>query len=92
VGRDAPQVLAQIVPAFNLRFPGLYGDAATTAALAEDLEIHDSAQQADAQGNYTIDHSGGIFVFDPHGRLRLFSGDRRNVAALAADVALLLND
>lgn len=64
----------------------------TTATLAKDFKVHYSAQQADAQDNYTVDHSGGIFVFDPHGRLRLFAGGQRNVAAMAADVALLLKD
>jgi protein SCO1/2 len=88
--RDTPQVLAQFVPAFHPRFLGLYADEGTTASLAKDFKIYYRAQPADAQGNYTVDHNGGIFVFDPRGRLRLFVGGQRSVAAVAADVALLL--
>lgn len=90
--RDTPQVLAKFVPAFNPRFLGLYTDAETTAALAKDFKVYYNAQKADPQGNYTVDHSGGIFVFDTHGRLRLFSGGQRNIPAMAADVARLLNE
>lgn len=90
--RDTPQVLAQFVPAFHPRFLGLYADEGTTAALAKDFKIYYSAQPADAQGNYTVDHNGGVFVFDPRGRLRLFMGGQRSVAAMAADVALLLKE
>jgi len=90
--RDTPQVLAQYVPAFHPRFLGLYTDEGTTAALAKDFKIFYSAQPADAQGNYTVDHSGGVFVFDPRGRLRLFVGGQRSVAAVATDVALLLKE
>lgn len=31
-------------------------------------------------------------LFDTHGRLRLFSGGQRNIPAMAADVARLLNE
>ena len=90
--RDTPQVLARFVPAFHPRFLGLYADEGTTATLAKDFKIYYSAQPADAQGNYTVDHNGGVFVFDPRGRLRLFVGGQRSVAAVAADVALLLKE
>ena len=90
--RDTPQVLTQFVPAFHPRFLGLYADEGTTAALAKDFKIYYSAQPADARGNYTIDHSGVVFIFDPRGRQRLIVGGQRNVAAMAADVALLLKE
>ena len=91
--RDTPQVLVQFVPAFHPRFLGLYADEGTTAALAKDFKIYyNSAQPANAQGNYTVDHSVGVFVFDPRGRLRLLVAGPRKVAAMAADVALLLKE
>ncbi len=90
--RDTPQVLAQFVPAFHPRFLGLYADEGTTAALAKDFKIYYSAQPGDAQGNYMVDHSVGVFVFDPRGRLRLLVAGPRKVAAMAADVALLLKE
>ena len=88
--RDTPDVLAQYVPAFDPSFLGLYGDAATTAALAKDFKTYFGAQKADEQGNYTVDHSGGIYVFDPSGRLRLMMRPGAGVDAMTADVAVLL--
>lgn len=88
--RDTPQVLAQYVPAFDPSFLGLYGDAATTAALAKEFKTYFGAQKADAQGDYTVDHSGGVYVFDPRGRLRLMLRPGAGVDAMAADVAILL--
>ncbi|WP_454728083.1 MULTISPECIES: SCO family protein [Cupriavidus] len=88
--RDTPRVLAQYVPAFDPSFLGLYGDENTTAALAREFKIFYGAQKADAQGNYTVDHSGGIYVFDPTGRLRLLMRPGTGVDSMAADVASLL--
>ena len=88
--RDTPQVLAQYVPAFDSSFLGLYGDEATTAALAKDFKTYFGAQKADEQGNYTVDHSGGIYVFDPTGRLRLMMRPGAGVDAMTADLAVLL--
>ncbi|MBS0317944.1 MAG: SCO family protein, partial [Proteobacteria bacterium] len=65
--RDTPQVLAQYVPAFDPGFLGLYGDKQATAAAAADFKVFFAAQKPDEGGNYTIDHSSGIFVFDPQG-------------------------
>lgn len=39
---------------------------------------------------HTIDHSGGIFVFDPQGRLRLFMRPSMGVDVMAADVMQIL--
>ena len=90
--RDTPQLLAQYVPAFDASFLGLYGDEATTAALAKDFKVFYSAQKADAKGQYTVDHSGGIYVFDTRERLRLMMRPGTGVDVMAADVALLLKE
>ncbi len=88
--RDTPQLLAQYVPAFDPSFLGLYGDEQATAALAKEFKIFYSVQKADAQGNYTVDHSDVIYVFDTRGRLRLMMRPGTATDAMAADVALLL--
>lgn len=88
--RDTPQVLAQYVPAFDPSFLGLYGDENATAALAREFKFFYSAQKADAQGNYTVDHGGSIYVYDPQGRLHLLMRPGTGIDAMAADVALLL--
>lgn len=90
--RDTPQVLAQYVPAFDPSFLGLYGDENATAALAREFRFFYSAQKADAQGNYTVDHGGGIYVFDPQGRLHLLMRPGTGIDAMADDIALLLKE
>lgn len=90
--RDTPQVLAQYVPAFDPGFLGLYGDEQATAAAAADFKVFFAPQKADERGNYTIDHSSGIFVFDPQGKLRLLMRPSMSVEAMAGDVGKLLKD
>ena len=72
--RDTPEVLARFVPVFHPLFLGLHADEETIDALAKDFKIFFGAQTADAKGNYTVDHGGGIFIFAPKARLRLFVG------------------
>lgn len=88
--RDTPQLLAQYVPAFDPSFLGLRGDENATAAAAAEFKVFFAPQKPDARGNYTIDHSGAIFVFDPQGRLRLLMRPGMGVDAMAADIAKLL--
>lgn len=90
--RDTRDVLAQYVPAFHPSFLGLYADERTTAALAKEFKFFYSAQPANARGNYTVDHGGSIYVFDPRGRLRLLMGAGRTVETMLADVRLLLKE
>lgn len=88
--RDTPAVLAQYVPAFDASFLGLYADEKTTAEVARDFKIYFSPQKPDPQGHYTVDHSGGVFVFDAQGRLRLMLRPGSTVDEMAADVRRLL--
>ncbi len=88
--RDTPQVLAQYVSAFDPSFIGLYGDPRATAVAASEFKIFFAAQQPDASGDYAVDHGGGIYVFDPSGRLRLLMRPGSTIDAMANDIALLL--
>lgn len=88
--RDTQKVLAQYVPAFDRRFLGLYGDAATTAKVAAQYKVFFAAQQPNASGNYTVDHSAGVFLIDRGGRPRLYVGGGRTVDGLVHDIKLLL--
>ena len=88
--RDTQKVLAQYVPAFDPRFLGLYGDAATTAKVAAEYKVFFEAQRPNASGNYTVDHTAGVFLIDRRGRPRLYVGGRRTVDGLVHDIKLLL--
>lgn len=88
--RDTPQLLAQYAPAFDPSFLGLWADEKATAAAAAEFKFFFDPQKPDARGNYTIDHTSAIYVFDPKGRLRLLMRPGMGVDAMAADVARLL--
>ena len=88
--RDTQALLAEYVPAFDKRFVGLFGDAATTAAVARDFKVF-YQKQGDTSGQaYTVDHSTGTYVFDPQGRLRLYVKHGEKPEAIVGDVRKLL--
>jgi protein SCO1/2 len=95
--RDTRDLLSKYVPAFHPSFVGLTGDEATIAKIAKDFKVYYKKVPGKTPGSYTVDHSAGTFVYDPHGRLRLFvrpAGQAEEPSAaierVAADVRLLL--
>ena len=88
--RDTPQILSQYVPAFDKRFLGLYGDEAATAKVAKEFKVFYQKVPGKTAGSYTMDHTAGSYVFDPQGRVRLYSRYGSGAPALAADIKLLL--
>src|SRR6266498_2853377 len=90
--RDTRAVLAKYVPAFHPTFVGLAADEATTAAMVKDFKVLAEPKKADDHGDYTVDHSSGIFVFDAQGRLRLFMGPKIWIDAMVHDLKLLLSE
>ncbi len=88
--RDTPELLAQYVPAFDPRFIGLYGDAAATARTAKEFKVIYQKQPGTTPTTYTMDHSAGLFLFDPQGRLRLYARHGEGAQALASDLRELL--
>ena len=89
--RDTPELLAKYVPSFNASFLGLYGDDEATAKIARDFKIIYRIQPGKTADSYTVDHSAGTLIFDPHGTLRLFVDyGRLTPEQIAADIKRLL--
>jgi len=88
--RDTPELLSRYVPAFHPSFIGLYGDAAQTEAVAKEFKVVFRKVPGATPETYTVDHSAGMFVFDPEGRLRLFVSHGQSADALARDLRELL--
>ena len=88
--RDTAQLLAQYVPSFDSRFAGLYGSPDVTAATAKEFKIFYQKQAGSNPGSYTIDHTAGMYAFDPKGRLRLFVRDDESSDKIASDLKVLL--
>lgn len=89
--RDTGPVLAQYIPAFDARFLGLYGDAASTQKTAKDFKVFYEKRAGSTPDSYTIDHTAASFAFDPAGRLRLYV-KHDQIATLVEDIRTLLRE
>lgn len=97
--RDTAERLAKYVSAFHPSFLGLRGTPEQTAQLAKDFKVYyqadepkpdDHAGHGNDDRQYMVQHSSGIFVFDPAGKLRLYiSATNRSVDDMIHDVKLL---
>ena len=88
--RDTPALLAEYVPAFDKRFLGLSGNAEATERVAKEFKVIYQKQPGATPTTYTMDHSAGVFVFDPQGRLRLYARNGQGPDAFAHDLRELL--
>lgn len=83
--RDTPAQLAKYVPYFDPDFIGLTAaDQPSIEGFAKKLGVGVIIQPA-ADGNYTVDHSGAIFVLDPGGRIAAILSGPYGVSALQSD-------
>ncbi|MFO1217018.1 MAG: SCO family protein [Burkholderiaceae bacterium] len=69
--RDSAEMLAQYVGAFHPSFVGLRGNDAQTASMVREFKLT-VVRFPTANGQYTVDHSVGSYVFDRGGHLRLY--------------------
>lgn len=88
--RDTVAVLRRYVSAFGPQFTGLRGDAASLAHLARRYRVAYSLEAPNADGDYTVDHSSAVFIFDARGHARLLAraGDRPK--EIAADLRRII--
>jgi protein SCO1/2 len=83
--RDTPAQLAKYVPYFDPDFIGLTAaDQPAIEAIAKKWGVGVIIRPT-ADGNYTVDHSGAIFVLDPDGRLSAILTGPFTVDALQDD-------
>ena len=88
--RDTPALLAEYVPTFDKRFLGLSGNAEATEKVAKEFKVIYQKQPGATPTTYTMDHSAGVFIFDPQGRLRLYARNGQGPEAFAHDLRELL--
>ena len=77
--RDTPAVLADYVSSFDPRIIGLTGPADEVAKAVADFRVTYRRVDKDG-GDYTMDHTAGVFLFHPDGRFASiidFHEDRR---------------
>ena len=88
--RDTAQVLQAYLANFGPDYVGLRGTPEQLAAVAKDFKIYYKKVEGKTPGSYTMDHSAASYVYDPQGRLRLYTRYGSGAQALADDLRLLL--
>jgi len=88
--RDTPEVLKAYMANFDPGFLALRPELDKLPQVAKDFKIFYKKVDGKTPGSYTLDHSAGSYVFDPQGRIRLYSRYGSGAPALAADIKLLL--
>lgn len=88
--RDTPGVLGEYVPAFNPSFLGLYGDAEATARVAKEFRVFYQKRPGPTPSTYTMDHSAGVYLFDPQGKLRVYVSYGQGPDVITHDIRELL--
>ncbi|MFZ9511824.1 MAG: SCO family protein [Burkholderiaceae bacterium] len=88
--RDTAEVLKAYVTNFAPDFLALRGDDAQTAATAKAFKVFYKKVEGKTPTSYTLDHSAGSFIFDPQGRIRLYTRHGTGPQPLADDLKILL--
>jgi len=88
--RDTPQLLAQYVPAFDKRFLGLSGTPADIEKVAKDFHVFYQKVPGKKPGSYSMDHTAGLYIYDPEGKIRVFASNNQFVEPLIHDLKILL--
>jgi protein SCO1/2 len=88
--RDTPELLKAYVSSFDKSFVALRGSDEQTKAAAKEFKVYYAKVPGKAEGSYTMDHTAASFIFDPQGRVRIFTRYGSGAQALADDVKLLL--
>jgi protein SCO1/2 len=89
--RDTPEVLKAYMGNFDPGFLALIPENADALAqVAKEFKIIYKKVDGKTPGSYTMDHSAGSYLFDPQGRLRLYSRYGNQVNGLVADIRTLL--
>ena len=75
---------------FNPTFLGLSGDLQTTRNIAKEFKIAFQKQSGTTQDSYIMEHSTGVYIFDPKGKLRLYVNSGTNMDIISHDILELL--
>lgn len=89
--RDTPGVLRDYMSSFGPNFVGLTGKPDVIRKAAKAFKVFFRKIPL-TDGDYTMDHSGIVYVLDPHTRVRLMFAANRRPKDVAHDVMELLRE
>jgi len=88
--RDKPAMLKAYMQAFDPSFLALVPTPAQLPQLAKDYRVYYKKVDGPTPTSYTMDHTAGSYVYDTHGKLRLFTRYGTKPELTAADLRILL--
>jgi len=88
--RDTPEVLKAYVGNFDPSMVALTGTPEQVAAVAKDFKVFFRKVEGKVPGAYTLDHTAGLYMYDPQGRLRAYHRYGAGAQPLVADAQVLL--
>jgi protein SCO1/2 len=90
--RDTPDVLKAYMTNFDPTFLALTTTPEKLVALTKDFKVYYKKVDGKTPTSYTMDHSAGSYIYDPQGRLRLYTRYGSGVPAMVSDIELLLKN
>jgi protein SCO1/2 len=88
--RDTAEVLKAYTANFDPEFVALRPTLEQLPEVARHFKIFYRKNEGKTAASYTLDHSAGSYVFDPQGRVRLYTRQGIKPEALAEDLRILL--
>lgn len=90
--RDTPQVLEAYMRNFDPQHLALVPSEQQLAEVTKEFKIYFKKVEGKTPTGYSMDHSAGIYIFDPRGRARLYARYGLKPEELASDVRTLLRE
>jgi len=88
--RDTPSLLAKYVPSFDKRFLGLTGTLPEIDKVAKEFRVYYQKVPGKTRGSYSMDHTAGLYIYDPEGHIRVFAGNNAPLDSVVHDLSILL--
>ncbi|MGH8260633.1 MAG: SCO family protein [Steroidobacteraceae bacterium] len=88
--RDTAAVLKRYVGFFGPQFVGLRGDDEQLLSVTRRYHASFKLDPPDRDGNYAVDHSSAVYVFDPKGRARLIADPEDQPKVITHDLRALI--
>lgn len=88
--RDTLPVLKAYMANFDPSFLALRADPEPLARMAKDFKVYYKKVEGKTASSYTMDHTANSFIYDPKGRVRLYSRYGSGIDGLTSDIRQLL--
>ena|SRR6185437_1337825 len=84
--RDTPEKLKSYLASFGPRIVGLTGSPKDIATVAKEYRVYYKEHPAENGGEYTVDHSGVVYLMDPNGAFLANYSLETSPDSMAADL------